>query len=251
MTRTPSQLTVKARNLGGACLLTAVGLLDSSTYLELRDAVIKAALNEPTAVLVDVNGLDVPAPSAWAVFTSARWYVSVWPDIPILLVCGLPSLTAQITERGVTHYVPVHSTVESALRSLKRPKRVRRRIRTELPRGLSSLHSSREFVAKWLSNWSQEPLIPSAKVIVDVLVENVLRHTQSSPTVLLENSDSAVTIAVHDSNSAPAVLHEAATGGADRTSGLAVTTLLCRAWGSTPTQSGKTVWAVLGPESRL
>lgn len=114
-------MAVKARSAGGARLLTVVGLLDTSTYLELRNAVIKAALDEPTAVLVDVNGLDAPAPSAWSVFTSARWHVSVWPDIPILLVCGLASLTAQITESGVTHYVPAHSTVESALGSLKRP----------------------------------------------------------------------------------------------------------------------------------
>jgi hypothetical protein len=60
-------------------LLTIAGILDRLTYHRVRDNVIKAALDEPTAVIVDVNALQVPALSAWAVFTSARWHVSVWP----------------------------------------------------------------------------------------------------------------------------------------------------------------------------
>ncbi|WP_409426924.1 sulfate transporter [Mycobacterium sp. SMC-11] len=248
---TADRLRVEASTLGGVCLLTVVGTLDSSTYLELRDSVIKAAFYEPPAVLVDVSCLHVPAPSAWSAFSSARWYVSVWPEIPILLICGRTDVAAQITKAGVTQHVPAHLTVESALGSLGRFKPIRQRIRTELPRRLSSLHYSREFVAEWLSKWSLDQLIPTAKVVIDVLVENVLRHTQSPPTVLLENSDSGVTIAVQDSNNAPAVLHETAAGGADRTSGLAVISALCRAWGSTPAPTGKAVWAVLGSENRL
>ena len=34
-------------------------------------------------------------------------------------------------------------------------------------------------------------------------------------------------------------------------SGLAIVSALSRAWGSTPTSSGKTVWAVIGPENQL
>ena len=34
-------------------------------------------------------------------------------------------------------------------------------------------------------------------------------------------------------------------------SGLAIVDALSRAWGSTPTSSGKTVWAVIGPENQL
>src|ERR1700734_2768047 len=77
-----------AGTAGTACLLTVEGVLDSSTYLQLRDAIVAAALDEPQAVLVDVNGLDVPASSAWAVFTSARWLLNTWPGIPSHLVCG-------------------------------------------------------------------------------------------------------------------------------------------------------------------
>ncbi|CNJ97610.1 stas domain-containing protein [Mycobacterium tuberculosis] len=34
-------------------------------------------------------------------------------------------------------------------------------------------------------------------------------------------------------------------------SGLAIVDALSREWGSTPTSSGKTVWAVIGPENQL
>ncbi len=34
-------------------------------------------------------------------------------------------------------------------------------------------------------------------------------------------------------------------------SGLAIVDALSRAWGSTPTASGKTVWAIIGPENQL
>ena len=115
MTRRASPLTVYAENMDSACLLTVAGVLDSSTYLELRNSVIKAALDQRGAVLVDVSALDVPAPSAWSVFTSARWHVSTWPDVPIILVCGHANGRTAIVRNGVARYVPVYPTVEAAL----------------------------------------------------------------------------------------------------------------------------------------
>ena len=42
-----SPLTVAASTEAGATLLTADGVLDSTTYMTLRDAIIKAALAQP------------------------------------------------------------------------------------------------------------------------------------------------------------------------------------------------------------
>src|SRR6516165_5381906 len=100
-------------------ILVADGVLDSSTYRNMRDGVIKAALDEPRAVIVDVNRLSVPSASAWTVFTSARWHVSTWPDVPILLVCAQPQVRRAITAGGVTRYVPVYPTRELALDAIR------------------------------------------------------------------------------------------------------------------------------------
>lgn len=245
------QLKATTATTAGVCLLTAIGRLDSGTYLELRDNIIKAALDEPPAVLVDVSRLAVPASSAWSVFTSARWHVSTWPDVPILLVCPWPEVAARIRSTGVTRYVSVHADVESAVASLALGPPPRRRARIELPHRLSSLRCSRDFVTERLTAWSQGLLIPTAKVIVDVLVENVLQHTESAPVLLLETAHTTVTIAVQDTSGTPPMLRENVGGSPEWASGLAVLTALCRAWGSSPTPSGKTVWAVLGPENRL
>jgi hypothetical protein len=246
-----NSVVVSADMAGAVYLLTADGVLDTSTYLHLRDAIIKAALDEPRAVLVDVNALDVPALSAWSVFTSARWHVSAWPDVPIVLVCGHAGRRRTIARSHVTRYVPVHATIDAALATLRNGQRARWRANVELPASLASLRKAREFVAEWLGEWSHQALIPVATVVVNVFVENVLQHTVSAPVLLLESDGKAVTIAVQDNSSTPAARHEDPYCGGERVSGLAIVASVCRAWGSTPTPSGKTVWAVLGPENQL
>jgi anti-anti-sigma factor len=246
-----SSLVVHADTAGTVSLLTVDGVLDSSTYLQLRDAVIKAALDEPQAVLIDVDGLDVPASSAWSVFTSAHWHVRTWPNIPIVLVCSHPGRRRTVERNGVTRYVPVYATAEAALTAVSDGHCARRRARIDLPASLASLRRAREFVAEWLGEWSRPDLIPVATVIVNVFVENVLQHTASDPVLILECDRKAVYISVQDGNSEPAARHEDPYRGGERISGLAIVASVCRAWGSTPTPSGKTVWAAIGPENAL
>ncbi len=251
--RPVSQLAVSPGTaVDSHCLLTVDGVLDTTTYLKLRDSIIKAALDEPRAVLVDVNALDVPSSSAWSVFTSARWHVSTWPDVPIVLISGRPEHQSTIARTGVTRYVPAHTSVDAALATLTDDARSgRRRIRTELPAALASLRTARAVVADCLSAWSLCELTPVATVIVNVFVENVLQHTTSAPVVVVESDGTLVSISVRDDSAAPAVRHEDPYRGGDPVSGLAIVASVCRAWGSMHTPSGKAVWAVIGPENRL
>ena len=234
-------------------VLLAEGVLDSSTYRTLRDSVIKAALDEPRAVIVDVSDLVVPAESAWAVFTSARWHIGQWLDVPLLLVCSHRVARETIERNGITRYVRVYSTIDEAIASLSRTdeRPVRYRARTELPRVLASVARSRELVTEWLTAWSQQPFIPSAKMVVTVLVENVLAHTDSAPVLRLETNGTTVTVAVEDQSTVLAGRREAAIGGGDRVSGLAILAAMCRHWGNAPTPTGKTVWAVIAPGNCL
>jgi len=248
-----SPLTITANVIEDACVLTVDGVLDSRTYLSLRDSIIKAALDEPRAVVVDVTALDVPAESALAVFTSARWLVGRWPEVPIMLVCEHSVGRKALVRNGITRYVPLYATTESAIMALSESggPRYRRRARAYLPATPASVARSRQLVAEWLAAWSQTDLIPIAKLIVSVFVENVLAHTESAPGVRLESDGSAVTVAVEDESTAPAGRREGFGSGAVAASGLAVVAALCRTWGYAPTPSGKTVWAVIGPENRL
>jgi anti-anti-sigma factor len=249
-----SSVVISAETTDSVCLLTIDGVLDSSTYLHVRDAIIKAALDEPRAVVIDVDALGVPASTAWSVFTSARWHVSTWPDVPLALVCGHAGRRRTIERSSVTRYVPVYPTVDAAMAAVadgRARARARARARTDLPAALASLRRAREFVAEWLGEWSHQALIPVATVVVNVFVENVLQHTASAPVVILESDGRVVTVSVQDESSTPAARHEDPYRGGERVSGLAIVASVCRAWGSTPTPSGKTVWAVIGPENQL
>jgi hypothetical protein len=125
-----------------------------------------------------------------------------------------------------------------------------RRADIRLPSNLSSLRESRRLVREWLTGWSQPGLIPVALVVVNVFVENVLEHTGSDPVMRVETDGTTATIAVSDGNSAPALRLPAPAKGID-VSGLAIVDALSRAWGSTATSTGKTVWAIIGPENQL
>jgi hypothetical protein len=227
-------------------------VLDSHTYRTVRDAVIKAAIDEPRAMTVDINRLRAPSASAWTVFTSARWHVSIWPDVPILLVCGEPRVRREITHAGVTRYVPVHASLQLARDALQsRSHQVRRRARASLARNVSSLEVARSVIAEWLTQWDISEVIPVASTLATVFVENVLDHTESSPVLIVESSQDTVTVAVEDNSSRLPGRHEDAHFGADVVSGLAIVAALCRVWGATPTSSGKTVWALIGRENQL
>ena len=245
-------LTVSAESWDATAVLRPRGLLDSSTYRSLRDTIIKAALDEPNAVIVDVTHLSVPSESAWAVFTSARWHVGRWPEVPIVVVCKQGRGRSAMTRTGVTRLIPVYATIHAAMEALATasPRRARRRVRAAMPARSASLLRARDFVSEWLTAWSRPELIAVTKVVVTSLVENVLEHTGSGPCVRLEFDGSVVTVAVEDGSATPAGLREDRES-ANTPSGLRIVAAVCRMWGNAPTTSGKTVWAVIGPENRL
>ncbi|BBX99652.1 sulfate transporter [Mycobacterium seoulense] len=251
MTEGASAIRIHVHTEQAVPILLVAGILDSSTYRSVRDAVIKAALDEPRAVIVDVDRLSAPAASAWIVFTSARWHVSIWPDVPIMLVCSEPHARRAIAANGVAGYVAVHATRELALHAVAGSSlHVRRRARTELPRSTGSPGFARAVVTDWLKEWDRPDLISAAATVATVFVENVLEHTESSPVVLVESYRDGVTVAVEDCNARLPSRHEDERG-AEIVSGLAIVSALCRVWGSTPTPSGKTVWALLGREDHM
>ena len=232
-------------------MLTVEGVLDSETYRTLRDEIIQAALDEPAAVIVEVSELCIPFTSALAVFTSARWLIGHWPDVPIMLVCGQQAGRSALTRNGVVRYIPVHPSTKTAVAALSSyPQRHRRRARAALPATPDSLRHSRELVEEWLTAWAKPDLVAVAKVIVTTFVENVLQHTDAAPNLRLECSGDTVTVAVEDDSRAPPTLSEMrmATG---TPTGLRILGALCRVWGNAPTPSDKNFWAVIGPENQL
>lgn len=246
-----SPVAVAMRTDDSIAVLTVDGELDAAHFTALRERILKATLDDAAAVIVDVSGLKVHTEAAWAALMGAYWQVGSAPHIPIVLVCTNRAARDAITNSGVTHFMPVYASEKAALKALgQNSRRPVRRADVQLPADLTSLRESRRLVREWLTTWSQSKLIPVALVVVNVFVENVLEHTASVPAVRIEAQGTTATIAVSDASNTPAVRLPSPKKGID-VSGLAIVDALSRAWGSTPTSSGKTVWAVIGPENQL
>ena len=246
-----SSLVIAVRTEQSVAVLTVEGVLDSSSSAALRDSIMKATLHEPSAVIVDVNALQVPAKSAWSAFLGVRWQPETPHDVPIVVVCADRATREVITRSGVARFMPVYSTEKGAMKAIGRlAGRSVQRADAKLAPNLSSLRESRRLVREWLTGWSQPGLIPVALVVVNVFIENVLEHTGSDPVIRVETDGATATIAVSDDSNAPALRLPSPKKGID-VSGLAIVAALSREWGSTPTSSGKTVWAVIGPENQL
>jgi len=84
----PSSLAVATRTDQSVVVLTVEGVLDTSNSGALRDVIMKATLDEPSAVMVNVTALQVAAESAWSTLIGARWQLRTKPNVPIVLVCA-------------------------------------------------------------------------------------------------------------------------------------------------------------------
>ncbi|WP_108637945.1 STAS domain-containing protein [Mycobacterium rhizamassiliense] len=251
LAESPGSLAVETRTDQSVAILTVAGVLDASNSAALRDSIKKAALDQPSAVIIDVTGLRVPAESALSAFISAYLQLDSQTTAPIVLVCGQRATRDALTQAEVTRFMPVYATQKSATKALEKlTRRTIYRADAQLPANLTSLRESRRLVREWLTEWGRPTFIPVALVVVNVFVENVLEHTGSIPAMRIETDGASATIAVSDESTAPAQRLPSPAQGID-VSGLAIVDALSRAWGSTPTSSGKTVWAVIGPENQL
>jgi hypothetical protein len=232
-------------------MLRLSGVLDSTSYGAIRDAVVKAAIDQPPAVVVEVTDLRVPQASAWAVFTSARWLTSRWPDVPMALVCTHPSGRSAMRRIGIHRYVPVYGSVASAVATVSEVEsRRRRRVRQGWRHDPSTLPAAQQFVAHWLTTWGVTTMIPTASVVATVLVDNALTHTDGDLDLRLEHDGRNVTVAVTDTSPMPAAIAEDAEARGEMTE-LMIVDALSVAWGNTPSADGKVVWAVLGPQNLI
>lgn len=228
----------------GVVVLRLAGTLNDRTYQQVRDAVINVAVDAAAPVIVDVNGLDGGDDGAWVVFTSARWHVKQWPEVPIALVSGDPAVRARLAD--LSDYVPVYADVPAAAAAIgDGTRRYRHRARESFDAHPASVNAALISVHEHLVAWSMRDKIPVACTVTTVFAENALSHTGGGFDLRLEGAGNELVVAVSDSSRASAVRRERPAGRCP--GGLDIVSSLCGRWGNTPAPSGKTVWARIGP----
>jgi hypothetical protein len=147
--------------LAGCLVVRPAGALDALRYRDVRDTVINFALDQPRAVIVAIDALDLPDPNALTAFPSAALHVSDWPGVPIVVVTGRADQRALLDGTRVSRFIPVFDDVAAAVGAARQPPR-RRLAALELSDGCSVLagrafSSARPANIGRSRNWSVTP----------------------------------------------------------------------------------------------
>jgi anti-anti-sigma regulatory factor len=238
-------LRIDQREAFGVSVIEPHGVLDTASYRELRDSMLKAGVDESRAVIVNVDGLDVQDRAPLSVFVAAAERLEQWPCVPLLVAGGTDELWQRLCEYRLHRYVQVHRSVAAAAAAIDDPppRRIRRR---ELPNSLRSASLARAFVRETCEPWRVgEPRCEDAVLVVNELVENTLLHTYCAPSVRVELRRDVLAVGVYDGDPTPPRRLDPDPAQPHR-GGLAIVADVADLWGCSPTQSnGKVVWAVL------
>lgn len=238
-------LALHRTDVDGAAVVRPTGRLDLTTYRELRDGLLKCAVDEPTAVIVCLDDdFECATPAFMSVFTTVGLRVSEWPGVPLMLVGESPGHRRALAT-GTTGAVPGFTALNAALAAVERPTE-RTRDETQLPDSLLSGLLARHFVRETCQRRHVTHFIHDAVTIATELVENAVRHARSAPVLRLELRGHRLTVAVRDESPDPP---QEPTGEPLRAGGwgLTIVSSLSRTWGCYPwPHGGKVVWAVLG-----
>lgn len=241
---TAGRVLIRQREVAGCTVVELAGRLDAQTYGELRDNLIKLTLDQPQALIVQVDDLEIASEPALTVFSAVRMRTDQWPDVPVLLVAYDRQRHQLISGSAIRRFVPVHSSVDVAIAAVTEPPPRRRRTAAFLPLPSSS-YGARAFVQETCREWNIRHRLEDALGIATELVENAITHAGTALEVRLELRAGYLTVAVRDEDPRPAVLRQRPSGRLQGY-GLQVIAALSRAWGCSPAQDGgKVVWAVL------
>jgi histidine kinase-like protein/STAS domain-containing protein len=245
---TPS-LLLNSRFQGDTLVVQPIGELAPETYEQLRDGLLKCAVEEPEAIVVDVGGLRTAIASLLTVFPMVCDRINDWPGVPLVLAAARPALDTLLDFSAVPRFVQTYRTVSEALEGLEAgPRRLRRQI--QLSCEPVSARLARRLVEQACLEWGIAGMVTDAMVVASELTDNMVYHARSDGWLRLELRGNTLAVAVADADPHPPRLRVPglrAAGGR----GLVLVDKLSRTWGSAfRFPEGKVVWAVLTVPAR-
>jgi hypothetical protein len=243
VTAAPGQVHLVPEHGSEATTAVVTGVLDLTSYPDLRDGLLKIAVEAPDGLIADIDRLTIDDGTLVTVFSMVAMRISEWPGIPFAVVTDRPEHRAMFASRAVDRFVPVHGDRADAKDLLVHPPR--RRAVQLLVRSPKASALARAFVRRVCGEWRVPDLTEDALLIATELVENAILHTTSSPRLRLELRRGLLSIAVSDDDPRPAVLRERL-DALEPGLGLRMVVQVAKVWGCSRSWSGgKTVWAVL------
>jgi hypothetical protein len=146
-------------------------------------------------------------------------------------------------DRGRRREAGPRATDEGQRCPLGRPPPVTRSI--DLGDDSSSPRRARLFVDEAARDWGCDAVRDDAVLVASELVGNAVAHARTSCRLEIGLDALGLTIAVRDYDSRGLLVPLTCSATGHRDHGLFLVTSICRAWGVSPTENGKRVWALL------
>jgi DNA-binding CsgD family transcriptional regulator/anti-anti-sigma regulatory factor/anti-sigma regulatory factor (Ser/Thr protein kinase) len=230
--------------VSGVTTIRASGELTSAKATALQTALLRCVSECPTAVIVDVTGLDVPDPDTVAAFADASRQASAQWGVPLLIFGARPHVRRSISVYRVT--TDVYDSRASALEALgRRPLRLRHEHFVPVP---GSAAGARRLVAKACADWNLGDLHERAVLIASELAENAIEHAATEFDIAVSYTTAYLRIAVQDGGGAlpPSISdHAGKPAGSGRGRGLRIVDVIASDWNAAGTAEGKIIWALL------
>ncbi|MEJ2856092.1 MULTISPECIES: STAS domain-containing protein [unclassified Saccharothrix] len=240
-------LDLRARARGEVMLLSPAGRLDLTTYVGLRDGLLKHVAEQPAAVVVVLGpALEVGSDTLAGVFGAVWLRCCRWPGVPVVLVATTDRHRRLISRTGLHRFLPCHDRLSTALASIGVPP-PRRRDQAVLPADIDASDLARDFTRRTCQTWGGLHEVTARAVLLSAELVVIARRLAGRATTVelrVERTVRQLTLAVRYTDAKPG----------RRTRGPDLTRLhrLATACGCTPTlDRGDIVWAAVAlPESR-
>lgn len=234
-------MTVTTRMRAKSCVVAVEGAISRSEGETIRSAVLKAFVDVPPAVILDLSSASVADSSSLAVLLLLADDAAMWPETQLVLAGPGPTMLRYLDGLRVTERLNVWSSVDAAIAGSRDPPGVRL-ARLSLPPTVEAPRVCRGFVMRHCRDIGDQERV-NVLVAVSELVTNAVVHAATDIEVRVSRFGPRLRIAVRDGSPImPRMLDPAPDSLHGR--GLHIVRRLSSSFGVSPAApTGKVVWA--------
>jgi hypothetical protein len=240
--------TVTPDALTGALVVNIDGELSPDTAPIVRNTLVQCFAECPSAIVVDLNGIQADQHSALTVFPSVQEYSPQAAYVALMICAAGGPLTGRLGATALGRYLMVYNTRADALASVGAGPVGREQRQQRLRPTQHAPAAARHFIADTCRSWDLGHVQSTAELIGSELVSNGVRHAGTDLDLTLSRRGRYLHIGVRDTRGA--ALPRKADRRPDREGGrgLHLIEAYASSWGTSVSGSGKIVWANLAAD---
>jgi anti-sigma regulatory factor (Ser/Thr protein kinase)/anti-anti-sigma regulatory factor len=204
----------------------------------------KELAESPPAILVDLAETRVADSLALTIFAAFAHTAAEWPGCPVMVCAPSAAVRADLHRMAIDRAVPIYADRSAALAAAATLPPARRHSR-RLPTDPSACGVAREVVRVACGEWHVTHIAEEAELVVAELVSNAIRHGGGAVELRVVLGSYLLHLSVCDGSPDPPRRVLAGLDRFDGGRGMILVDAIAEAWGSVPTDRGKTVWATV------